>query len=391
MSKSLRLLLGVVGLALVFALAACGGDDSDSDDAAAVGAQGGDAAETAAAAGEEDAGEPVDLPQRTVGYIQFTNEAEIAVRMQVAAEEAAEAIGWDFLACDGQGDPRKQGACGNTLLDRGADVILSNSIAPATTNAAIQRADKENIPWIVVGGLVPDDPKVDAIYAPDDTAMTELLWDWFVENTGGESTLAILNEFPALEALGVRAEVLNDLISQDGGGIELVGEEELDYTDVVGSIQKQVNNQLSQNPDVGAFWSITNNIPPIVQAVKSNGSRSDDWPIIVGYFADLVNLDAIRAGDAAALAEWPIEGDIWAAVDQAAQQVAREVEIPRTREELAPEYSLEFIEPTLITEENLPPEGEYPPPNADFVSYFDAKWATEFGTGGGSGSSSEEG
>lgn len=381
MSKSFKLLLGVVGLVLVFALAACGGDD-DSDDAGAVGAQTGDAAESAAAAGEEDAGEPVDLPQRTLGFIQFTNEAEIAVRMQVAAEEAAEAIGWDFLACDGQGDPRKQGACGSTLLDRGADVILSNSIAPATTRAAIQRADREDIPWIVVGGLVPDDPKVDAIYAPDDEAMTQLLWDWLVEETGGEQTISILNEFPALEALGVRAEVIKDLVSQDGGGMEIVGEEEIDYTDVVGSIQRQVNNQLSQNPDVGTFWSITNNIPPIVQSVKSNGSRSgDNWPIIIGYFADLVNLDAIRAGDAEAVAEWPIEGDIWAAVDQAAQQVARDAETPRTREDLKPEYSLEFIEPTLITEENLPPEGEYPPPNEDFVSYFDAKWAAEFGTG----------
>lgn len=382
MTRSLRGTLALAGLLAAFVLAACGDDDSNGE-GESVGAQEGQAAETAAAAGEEDAGEATELPQATLGFLQFTNEAEIAVRMQNASEDAAAAIGWDFIACDGQGDPREQGACGSTLIDRGADVILANSTSPASTRRAIKTADQQDIPWIVVGGLVEEDPLVDAVYAPDDEGMTQILYDWFVEETGGEATVAILNEFPALQALGVRAEILKELVSGGDASIEIVGEEELDYTDVVGSIQRQVNNQLGQNPDVNAFWSITNNIPPIVQTVRASGERTDDPPIIVGYFADLVNLDAIRAGNASAVAEWPIEGDIWAAVDQAAQMLTQnEYQPPRSRDELVPEYSLEFIEPTLITEENLPPEGEYPPPNEDFVSYFQSKWDAEYGAGG---------
>lgn len=377
-SKGIRLMLALLaGLALTLSVVACGDDDSNGSQSA-VGAQEGQVADEATAAGEEDAGEPVKLEKKTVGYLQFTNEAEIAVRIQTATKEAATAIGWDFIACDGQGDPRKQGACGSTLIDRGADIIIANSISPEVTGRALKQAQQKDIPWFIVGGLVPEDPGITAEYVPDEVAMSNLISDAVLDETGGEGTIATVNYSPAIEVYNTRRDVFKQRIGETD--MEIVSEGELDYTDLVGSIQKQTNNLLSKTPDVDVILSYTNDIPPVVQTIRASGSRSgDDWPIIAGWYGDLVNLDAIRNGDVFAVVEWPIEGDVWAAVDQAAQFFARDEQPPADTAGLTEEYSLKFIEPSIVSADNLPPKGEYAAPNADFVSYFTAKWGTEFG------------
>jgi len=376
-----RIALIASALALATGVAACG-DDNESggggQQAGAVGAQTGTPAEKAAAAGEKDAREAVDLPKRTLGFLQYTNQAEIAVRMQNAARQVAKTLGWKFIACDGQGDPRKQGACGSTLLDRGADVIVANTIPPAASKRALQTADRRNVPWVITGGDVPPDPLIDAVYAPNDAAMSEELVNWYLKQIGSEDQkMVIVNEFPGIESLKNRLEAVKSGLSA-APNVKVVGEEEIDYTNPTQDIQRDVSQQIQKNRDANIFWSITNDMPPVVQALKSRGFTGDKRPMVVGYFADKVNTNLIRNGDAEALAEWPIEGDIWAAVDQELNMIARNEDIPKTRDELVNEYSLDFIKPTLITKDNVPPEGEYPPPAEDFVSYFKAKWAKEY-------------
>jgi ABC-type sugar transport system substrate-binding protein len=225
------------------------------------------------------------------------------------------------------------------------------------------------------------------MYPPDDRAMGDALSAWLMDATGsGDKEIAVVNQFPGIEGYKLREDALRDALKSNPDA-KIVAEEEVDYTNLVEDVQRDISQVLGKSPDVDALYSLTNDIPPIVTALRTKGKTAEDGPMVLGFFGDKANLDAIRAGTADAIAEWPLEADVWSAVDVAAQSIANDTPAPET---LDGAYSLDFAQPIVVSSENLPPEGEYAAPAADFVSYFKAKWGEEFGAGakgsGGGGS-----
>jgi ABC-type sugar transport system substrate-binding protein len=108
-----------------------------------------------AAAGK--AGAPVTLEKKKVGIILIAGVAEIIQRMQEDAQAAADALGWELLVCDAQGDPAKMQQCGDTLLNQGANALIDTTIQPSVLQAQIQRAKSMNVPFINVAGVVDSD------------------------------------------------------------------------------------------------------------------------------------------------------------------------------------------------------------------------------------------
>jgi ABC-type sugar transport system substrate-binding protein len=322
---------------------------------------------------------PVKLPKKTVGFLQITSQSEVARRIEVGAKASAKALGWKYVSCDAKGDPTKMAACGDNLIRQKVSVILSDGIEPAVIKSQLQKAKAAKIPWIGVGGRVTPDPLFAAQYAPDDAAMTRVLDAYMLSKLGsGDKTLAV-QAFDAITALKVRRDqLLKDL---NGKNVKVVATNQTDFTDPFGSVTTATNSVLNANSGLNAIWAATDfDIPAIasVMGQKFAGKAYPARPLVVGFYGDLANLDALRKDQADAIVEVPLEATGYVAIDQYAEMVSGK------RKKLDPNaynrgYGLGIQKPFLITRSNVPSNPkQYVRPTKDFAKFFTAKWKKEF-------------
>ena len=98
-------------------------------------------ADDVVAAGQGAAGPECDLPDITVGYLQWVYADEAGKRIEDAAKAAVDWAGWGFETCDAGGDPAKMPVCGNQLLDMGVDVIMTDGIPESFITDVLERAE----------------------------------------------------------------------------------------------------------------------------------------------------------------------------------------------------------------------------------------------------------
>src|SRR6478735_3400367 len=125
-------------------------------------------ADDVVAAGQGAAGPECDLPDITVGYLQWVYADEAGKRIEDAAKAAVDWAGWGFETCDAGGDPAKMPVCGNQLLDMGVDVIMTDGIPESFITDVLERAKSEGVPVISGGGEVEPRDFYIASYASDD-------------------------------------------------------------------------------------------------------------------------------------------------------------------------------------------------------------------------------
>ena len=105
-----------------------------------------------------------------------------------------------------------------------------------------------------------------------------------------------------------------------------------------------------------------------------------DKPYVVTFHADLGTQDLMRRGAIDAVFDVPYDAAGWVAADQAAEYFARRTPIPKTP---PPAYGgFDIYDYAMVTNDNLPPKGQYRTPKNDFVTFFKTKWLDEFGTAG---------
>jgi ABC-type sugar transport system substrate-binding protein len=379
----LRYAAGLLVLAaLVFGVAACGDDDDDEEGVAVVASEKTEEAEEAGREAGEAAGQ-AELPSGvTVGILEVSANSEISRRVASAAREAVRTIGWDSEHCEGQGVPRQIASCGQSLLNQDVDVVLSIGNDPPVIARQLQQAKADDVPFFNVGGDVLQSERFTASYVPDDRAMTRVIDDYLfeqLEERGGDSLAIQTNEFIA--ALVTRGEVIREDLKEHPE-IELVAENETDFANPVESVSEATRTVLTANSDLDALWAaIDFDIPPMARTARS--VVDGELPIIVGFYPGLENLELMRQGLVSGMVDAATEATAWAAVDQAAQMLARGEE-PADDKFLEETYPLDFLEPILVTpEQNMPEaENEYVEPPADFVTFFTTKWGEEFGIGG---------
>jgi ABC-type sugar transport system substrate-binding protein len=367
-------------------LVACGDDDDAAagSTAAATGA-GDDAAAKAARATDagtaagEAAGDPVKVPHITLGYLDQVGSAEIAQRTYGATKTAAESLGWDVAYCDAAGDPRKMASCGDSLLDRHVDVMLSTAIDSSLIKPQLKKAQSADVPWITIEGGARPDPLFTAQVAPDEVAIAEVINDYLVEQLGtidGPAPIGI-HTFTQIYAVAQREDALKRQI--EGTNIEIADTHQTDLANGVEDTTRAAETQIQGNPDLKALWGDINfHIPGFAIAMQRHfaGKSFPDRPLVVGFFGDRLNLQQIRSGLADAVVEAPLEANGWIVVDQIAENLARGTEI---EDGMQPGYyELDFVSPSLITKDNLPPEDQLVEPEEDFAKFFATKWATEF-------------
>ncbi|MCK9250410.1 MAG: substrate-binding domain-containing protein [Solirubrobacteraceae bacterium] len=379
---------------LALGVAACGDDDNDepasSGSSAATTTSASSTPELgskitpidAAAAGKAQAGEPTDAPKgKTLGYLTVVGGIDSTVRDRKALEAAAGVMGWKVVYCDGQGDTSKTVTCMNTLLARNVDAILTDGVASSQVAGPLREARKRDIPGIVFSG---ENPGWDAQYGPDEGRKGEVLAEYFKQRLGeidGEVKIAV-SAFPQPWASNRTAE-LEKLVKDEANDLKIVATTAPDPANLIEGGRKAAQDQLTQNPDIKAFWVDYDAVGQVVGqtvAAKFAGKSFPDRPLVATFHADAGTNKLIRSGAIDVVADAPYDAAAWVAVDQLAQLWARDEPLSQ---ELAPSYGDEagdLYTYQVITKDNVPEEGETATVKADAGEFFRAKWAAEFGT-----------
>ena len=138
-----------------------------------------------------DASGTADLPHITIGYLQWIYADEAGKRIEDAAKEAVDFIGWDYETCDAAGDPAQMPVCGNQLLDANIDVMLTDGIPEAFVTDVLERAEAEGIPVLSAGGEVEPRDFYIASFASDDTDLGVQLAEYLVDQFPGGARIIV--------------------------------------------------------------------------------------------------------------------------------------------------------------------------------------------------------
>jgi len=328
-------------------------------------------ADDVVAAGEGAAGPECELPQLTVGYLQWVYADEAGKRIEDAARKAVEWAGWGFESCDAAGDPAQMPVCGNQLLDMGVDLIMTDGIPEEFVTDVLERAAAEGVPVISGGGEVEPRNFYIASFASDDTDLGVQLATWLSEQLpdGGE---IIVQTFPAAWSVN-RVTGLESVIGD--AGIEVVNTWEADPTNMVDGTSADVTTKLQQFADVDAVW-INFSVASIGAAQAIGALPEEDQPLLVTFYANPATVADINAGRVDAAVDESLEWQSWAGVDALMQLVARGQEPSQER---APTYNgVNFSVRQIIDAENAPADGEPVLSPVDYEAFFTAKWCTEF-------------
>jgi ribose transport system substrate-binding protein len=377
----LALLVG----ALAMVAAACGDDDDSADTGATTGQAGEDERTTAAReAGLEAAaaaGDPVEVPKITVGFVNIVGAVESAQRAEREFKRATDALGWTLNTCDAQGDPTKMARCSDSLLDQNVDVLTVLGIEPSLIKAQLQKAKSQNVPVVEFSGQVAADPLFAGTYYPDEPAAGQVLTDYLVQKLDelpDETVPIAVHDYPA-EWSAARTDTLKAAVA-DQSKIEIAVETTTDAANLVEGTRKAVTDELTANPDLKAYWfgfDSAGQAGGQAVSAKFPGESFPDKPMVVTFHADLGTADLMRAGAVDAVSDVPYDAAGWIAADQIAEFVARQTPMAA---EPQPEYPgigtvYDYV---VVDTTNLPPEGEYRVSENDFVTFFNTKWSNEF-------------
>jgi ribose transport system substrate-binding protein len=380
-----RTRISAIGLAAALAalVTACGGnaDPSSGSDSPAASSSG-PASSDIVAAGEKSAsaaGDPVDLPDKTIGWVYYGANGIASQRAYNGVQDAADAIGWKVVPCDGQGVPTEMQRCASNLLNQNVDALIVNTIDTATMADAITQAKAAEVPIISIGGALETSEGYAGSFAPDEVGMATGLANYIVDTLGSDGGGVIEQTFPAKFAT-LRTDAMEAVY--DGTDVKVVDSFDADPADLAAATQKQTSAALSANPDAKAVTMVfsTAEIGASQAIVQQSGAGKSfpDRPLLTTYYANLPVLDMIRNGQLDAAAENPLEWCGWVAIDQLAEFFARGTAVSSDER---PNYGddLDFWRPTVVSKDNLPPNGQLLAPPVDFDGFFNAKWGAEFG------------
>jgi ribose transport system substrate-binding protein len=373
---------GIAGMALV--LSACGGNASTETEptgaktpaSSEAETDGGEAAlgEAAAAA----AGEPMELPSITIGYVNYVGANLEAAREELGSKEASEALGWEFISCDGQGIPAVMAKCATNLVNQDVDALFVNGFPQAVFTEALDIAEDKEIPVISVGGDGGPKDRLAGSFYPNEADMGTELAEWMIDKLGADSGAEIIvQDFPA-EFIIARNDAMKAALEETS--ITIGATFDADPANLIDGTKAQSTAMLNSAPDAKALWipfSSSDAGAAQALATKYPGKSFPDRPLLVTVYASLPTLDRIRQGSVDAAVENSSGWASWVAMDQLAESLVRGTEISQ---ESTPDYGegLDFFRPQVVDSTNLPPEGELLAPPADYMEFFNAKWNAEF-------------
>ena len=351
-----RVLLVVVMAALAaLVVAACGSSGSSSATTNEESPASGN--ETVAQSSEKC----TELGGPTVGIVSLIESSEGAHRSTVAAQEAAEALGFKTIVIDAQGEPAKMAAGVTTLINQNVDAIYLEWIQASAVRPQLERAKEAGIPvFSTLSGATPEQPND---FGPDPQQHARIKAEAVSNLLGGEG-----------QVYGIRwtGTPLNaawwtgfEEYVQENPKIDLVGEHESDISQLEVDTASTVRQALASNPEIKVFWAEADTQGVAAAKTLKQLGANDVW--VVSSLGDKPELELIRAGDKFQTVAVPVEYLGFEAFNWLAETLAsgEEAEVPPPAES------------KLITAKNVPPKGQYWNPPG-FQEKFEKEWASEY-------------
>lgn len=342
--------------------------------------------DAAVALAAEKALPKAELAIKKLGILQLNAQAEVAFRIAEGARIPAERLGWEVIVCDSLGDPARMASCSESLLQQGVDAIVTVAIESAPVMAQLRKAKEMGVPWLTLGGVANPNELFTGQYVPLETEMSDLLHAYVIEQLkqrpGEEKTMAI-STFSSVLAGKIRSDDL--YVDLEGTNIKVIDEHVSDLANPIVDARQSLTSQLTAFPDVDALLGTANYTVPIMGqmvAARYPGASFPDRPLVVGYLDDRINLDAISKGQVDAIATMRLDAASYTAIDQLAAFFSRGTPLDLNAYLNSVDvYGMDLREATLVTKDNLPPEGQYVENTTDFIAFFNEKWKIEYGVG----------
>lgn len=366
--KRLMLLMIALVIAAGLLVAACGGSDSDTGSATTEASSETGSSEEEASGGSGG----IEVPPATIAYIEPAAVDEVTNRNVDQLKAAADALGWTVNFTNAQGDFAKVTAAAEAAVNSGVDAIILGSTDAKLVRQPLLKAQEQEIPALVIGGGVEQDPLYVAQYTEDEKLMSTLLTEKMVEDMGGKGTVAAM-EITQLSSGIERAEARDEVM--EGSGVELVDSGEGDLADPIQGTKKIASSLISANPNLDSMWLVYDYMmPPSLEVLESAGNKTTE---IYTWFAGPENVEKLRTNpQVRALIEDNFDHTSLIAMDQLAAYMAEEAEInPNALEECPLKYE-------VIEKENAPPPGELTWSLEENRAPFIANWEEgKFGQG----------
>lgn len=343
----------------------------------------------ATAAGIADAqrdGGKTEAPKgKKIGLILLSAQSAANHRIAETTKKLGALFGYEVIICDPDFDPQKVVQCATSIVAQQPDAVLSDAHEPAALGSALKDAHDMGIPWFAMVVNVSESPalvqygitgrEVGAVY--DDWLLKEI-----AERRGDGKHKVLALGAPVLGAalLAQQEQLVDDIKAQPAA--ELTVLHDIDLPNVVQDTLNITKQTLGQHPDLGGTWTVCDFCVPLIsQVFDSEGLTGNARPVVGGNYITPQTAELIRKGKVDGVVDISFESSIYVVFDQLLQKWARDRDINKSPDVFSSAYSLKFMEPYMVTKDNIGPDGSIPIFGANYEDYFTAKWQAEFGIG----------
>ena len=229
----------------------------------------------------------VDGP--TVALIMKTLNNPFFIEMQKGAEEAAERLKVNLIvqAAEREVDVEKQMQIIENLIQRKVDVICVSPSGSKEIVPAIVKANKANIPVIIVDTRVDAEAlqeagaRIAAFIGSDNVEGGRIAGEYIVKKLGGQGKVAVLEGIPGHETGDARLKGFHQAVDHEPG-IEIVVSQTANWERDQGFNVFQ--NILQSNPDVQALFAC-NDMMALGAIEAISAARKNGEIIVVGFDA----------------------------------------------------------------------------------------------------------
>ena len=250
----------------------------------------------------------VDGP--TVALIMKTLNNPFFIDMQKGAEEAAERLSVNLIvqAAEREVDVEKQMQIIENLIQRKVDVICVSPSGSKEIVPAIVKANKANIPVLIVDTRVDAEAlqqagaRIAAFIGSDNVEGGRIAGEYIVKKLGGQGKVAVLEGIPGHETGDARLKGFHQAVDPESG-IEIVVSQTANWERDQGFNVFQ--NILQSNPEVQALFACNDMMAlGAIEAIAA--ARKSGEIIVVGFDAVEDARESIQKGEMeGSIAQYP--------------------------------------------------------------------------------------
>ncbi|RHW42587.1 ribose ABC transporter substrate-binding protein RbsB [Neobacillus notoginsengisoli] len=243
---------------------------------------------------EKSSGEKKVNEKLKIGLSVSTLNNPFFVTLKEGAEKEAKNQDVELIVVDAQNDSAKQVSDIEDLIQQGVDVLVVNPTDSSAVAAAIESANKADVPVITVDRSAEGGEVVSHI-ASDNVAGGQMAGDFILEKLGKKGKVVELEGIPGSSAARERGEGFHKSVDPESA-IEVVAKQSADFDRAKGL--SVMENILQANKDVQAVFAHNDEMAlGALQALEAAGLKD---VLVVGFDATDDAVKAVEEGKMAA-------------------------------------------------------------------------------------------